>query len=248
MKEAMEVFSAWSNKMIDEKLNKSPLEERNVDLLDMMLESFEDTSLTRKELLNNIFLFFLAGHESQTGTLTATLYFLSRHQEVQDKVREELAHTLNGNAPTYDSVKSLQYLSQVINESSRLLGPVTAITRIAKSDCSIEGYHVPKNTFLILVLINMHKDKDIWGDDVLQFNPERWSPENSKKIPKHCFCPFGLGPRTCLASNYANLQLRITLVKLLQRFKFTVATPEYIVSRSITVRPQPNFMLGIHKL
>ena len=132
----------------------------------------------------------------------------------------------------------LQYLSLVINESSRLLGPITAITRIAKKDCTIEGYHVPRNTFLILVLINLHMDKDIWGD-VLEFNPDRWSPENSKKIPNHSFCPFGLGPRTCLASNYASLQLRITLVKLLQRFQFTVTTSEYVVSRSITVRPQP---------
>ena len=234
MNEAMQIFSTWSNKMIDERLQKSPEEEKEVNLLDMMLESLEETSLTRKELLNNIFLFFLAGHESVTGTLTAALYFLSRHHEIQDKVREELALALKGSEPTYDSVKSLQYLSQVINESSRLLGPITAITRIAKKDCTIEGYHVPRNTFLILVLINLHMDKDIWGDDVLEFNPDRWSPANSKKIPNHSFCPFGLGPRTCLASNYA-LQLRITLVKLLQRFQFTVSTSEYVVSRSITV-------------
>ena len=231
-----------------EKKSEQSASERKVDLLDLMVESNEDTSLTRKELLNNIFLFFLAGHETTSGTLTATLYFLSRHPDIQDKVREEIEQIFHGDEPNYDSIKLLQYVNLVMNESSRLLGPVTSLSRVAKEDCTLEGYHVPKGTILVLSILNIHRDKDIWGDDVLEFNPDRWTPENVKKRPNNSFIPFGAGSRICLGNNFANLEMRITLVKLIQRFKFTIATPELVVPRAITVRPQPGFMLGIEKL
>ena len=245
--EALRIFQEWSHASIKKKLEKKQ-GDANTDLLDLMVQSNSDSALSTTELLHNIFLFFLAGHETTSGTLTSVLYFLSRHPDVQDKAREEVISLFGKSEPSFDDIKSLQYLNQVINEASRLLGPVPGVSRLAKEDCTLDGYFIPKGTFVICSFSNTHHDPEIWGEDVNQFNPDRWTPERVKERPNNSFNPFGAGARICLGQSFANLEMRMTLIKLLQKFKFGISTPEFIIPRAITVRPQPGFLLSISKL
>lgn len=66
----------------------------------------------------------------------------------------------------------------------------------------------------------LHRQKLYWGEDVEEFNPNRFLPENSKDRHSHCFIPFGAGPRSCLGQKYAYLSIKASIVRLLLAYKF----------------------------
>jgi len=187
-------------------------------LLDLMIDSHDNENMTETELIQNFFLFFLAGHKTTSGTLSLVLDIFASHPEIQRKCREEVDNVLPGQNPDYDSIKNLKYLDNVIHETMRIRGVVNGLGRVAKQDCTLAGYHIPKGTFLLIAMSNLHNDPDVW-DNPQEFIPERW---DSPKVQKNVLMPFGLGERICLGMTFANLEMRLCLVKLLQRYEFFV--------------------------
>lgn len=137
-----------------------------------------------------------------------------------------------------------RYLNHVINETMRLRGPVVGISREAKNDTELMGYYVPKGTFATLISTNLQVDPALWGDDADQFNPDRWAAGRPSQVTSFGYMPFGSGPRMCLGMNFANLEMRVLLVRLLQRFEFH-AVDELRFIRGITVRPQDGYCVGV---
>ena len=220
-------------------------EGQSMDLLDLMIRAtFEEKSLSDEELRQNVFLFFLAGHETTSGTLTFVLDFLARNPLAQSKCRDEILSLFGANSsPSYSSLSKLVYVNQVINESMRLRTPVVQLAREVKNDIHLGGYFFPQGTILSAVISNLHIDKDVWGDDADEFRPERWAERRANGVN---FMPFGYGPRMCLGINFANLEMRIILVRLLQQFVFSVYEEVRFI-RSITLRPQYGYKLKVDK-
>lgn len=219
------------------------------DILDFMVEahyhSEEYGKLTDIELLQNILLFFMAGHETASGTLTFALDFLARHPDVQSKLRDEVLSVFPDNeVPTYNKLNELTYMNQVIHETLRLRCPVVQIRRVCKKETNIMGYHFPKGSIVAAAIANLHRDKDFWGEDAEEFRPERW---NEKKPPGVSYMPFGYGPRMCIGVNFANIEMRVVLARLLQRFVFAPHSKHLSLCRAsgVTVRPQEGYLLSI---
>lgn len=90
-------------------------------------EATED-SLSLKEIAAQSFIFFFAGFETSSTTMTYALHELAVNHEVQDKLRNEINECVdkNGGTLTYDSIMAMTYMDQVINGLSILNQKITA--------------------------------------------------------------------------------------------------------------------------
>ncbi|MBP5977896.1 cytochrome P450 [Brasilonema sp. CT11] len=96
-------------------------------------------------MVSNVFIFFVAGHETTASALSWLLYHLAIHQDVQQKVRDEVTRVLQGKPLTSEMMRELSYTSCVIKENMRLQPPVTEpATRECVQDTEFEGVVIPK--------------------------------------------------------------------------------------------------------
>lgn len=103
---------------------------------------------------------------------------------------------------------------------------------------------LPAGTLLHINVLLLHYDHEIWGDDVKEFNPERFS-EGVSKVTKGqtCYLPFGGGPRICIGQNFAILEAKMALAMILQHFCFEIS-PSYSHAPHLLGTLQPQF--GVH--
>ena len=133
-------------------------------------------------------------------------------------------------------------LSQIINESLRLYPPVLTMSRKIERDVRLGRLNLPASTNLIIPILAIHHDPQIWGEDVHLFKPERFSEGVAKatKDDMAAFLPFGMGPRTCLGFNFAIIEAKITLTMILQCYSFTLS-PAYVHSPVQILTNSPQF-------
>src|SRR5205085_471814 len=212
------------------------------DVLSMLMstESGEEpgTKLTDKQIHDHILTFLAAGHETTAITLVWTFYLLSQYPQVRIKLQDEIRSVLAGRAPTLDDLAKLPYLDWVLNESMRLYPPAWLQMRFVSKESEIDGVKLPVGTLLILSQWVMHRLPEIWQDAEV-FKPERWDPANEQHIPPGAYFPFGGGPRTCIGMPLAQLEARLILASILQRYTpqpIPVYTPGF--QPTITLRPK----------
>ncbi|CAI9089135.1 OLC1v1023646C1 [Oldenlandia corymbosa var. corymbosa] len=141
-------------------------------------------------------------------------------------------------------------MTMVLNETLRLYPSVPTLTRTVIEDTTIGKYFLPAGTLFSLQIVLMHRDPEIWGDDVKEFNPERFREgvANATK-GKVAFFPFGWGPRTCLGQNFSMIEAKLVMAMILQRFSFELS-PSYTHAPHavITLQPQYGAQLILHKI
>jgi len=184
--------------------------------------------------------FVLAGRDTTATALTWALFELSRHPEIQQKLKEEIDAALPNIAdPSFDDAygTSLPYLNGVLYESLRLYPPVPVDSKIAMVDDILpDGTPVMKGTRFTFFIYGMGRDPKIWGDDVLEFRPERWIP--FKNPPGGIWPVFQLGARRCLGEQMAMMEAKVVLIMLMQRFDLTLLPgeePKICPSNNITL-------------
>jgi cytochrome P450 len=172
---------------------------------------------------------FAAGHETTAVALTWTFWLLAKHPSMQQRIR----------------VEGDSFLRAALDESLRLYPPVPCFARRAIDDDVLEGFLIPKGSKLVLAQHVTHRLPEFWKDPHT-FDPERFLPQRKSEICSHAFFPFGMGPRTCVASAMAMLECRVTLSLLLERFTFeTTATEEPKPVAMISLRPDRQITLRV---
>uniref|UniRef100_A0A1B6C600 Cytochrome P450 n=2 Tax=Clastoptera arizonana TaxID=38151 RepID=A0A1B6C600_9HEMI len=131
--------------------------------------------------------------------------------------------TNNTENVTYEIVQGMKYLDQVISENLRKHTPLLYFTRKVTRDYRIPGTDVVlnKNVGIIIPSYAIHNDPKYYPEP-RKFDPERFSEQNASKLKKFTYMPFGGGPRLCVAKRFALLEQKITLTRLLPRFRFGV--------------------------
>lgn len=115
-----------------------------------------------------------------------------------------------------------------VDETLRLYSPVSVVSReVFKTNATLRGERLPKHLAVFINFFALHRDKENWGDDALEFKPERFSNGIAMacKTP-NAYSPFGWGPRTCVAQSFAMTELKLILAMLVQRFSFRLS-PSY---------------------
>ena len=209
------------------------------DVLSMLLTAQEeDATLTDKQIHDHVLTFLIAGHETAQNTLAWTFYLFSQNPLVLKKLLAELHTVLAGRLPTLDDLPNLPYLEGVVNESWRFYPPAWRLARQTLDDFELDGYHIPAKTIIILSPWILHNLSDIWGDPE-NFRPERWDPVNGQKIPQGAYFPFGLGPRICIGMPFAQLETKLLLATILQRYTPRLAPGARVVFQPlVTLRPK----------
>ncbi|XP_057827264.2 cytochrome P450 CYP72A616 [Cryptomeria japonica] len=227
------------------------------DLLGQMMSSNKkqggkvqsNIHMTTDEIISECLTFYTAGQETTTILLTWTMILLGMHQDWQELARKEVLEVCGKNDfPTADTVNSLKIMGMIFNESMRLYPPIVTLFRQTEKPMKLGRLTIPAGTQLQIPILAMHHDPSVWGDNVYEFNPERFR-EGISKAAKHpnAFMPFSLGPRVCIGQNFAILEAKVVLAMILQRFSFVIS-PNYIHApvHSLSLKPQFGAQVILH--
>lgn len=195
-------------------------------------------SLSDEDICNELILFLIAGHDTTATTLAYSLWALGQHTDIQERARAEVA-AIRDRELTPDDVPKLGYTIQVLQEALRLCPPASAIGRAAMQDIEVDGYRVPAGTRVVLGVYAMHRDPALW-EDPLVFDPERFSPENSKGRDRWQYVPFGAGPRSCIGDHFAMLEATLALATIVRRTEIHSQKGDFpIITPFTTVAAEP---------
>ncbi|KAK3164840.1 hypothetical protein QOZ80_1AG0025500 [Eleusine coracana subsp. coracana] len=204
------------------------------DLLGLLLQSNAKESqesgsskpvMTMDDIIGELKLFYFAGMETTSVLLTWTMILLSMHPEWQDRAREEVLRVWGDKQLDFDGVNQLKIVTMVLYEVLRLYPPITLLERETYKEMELGGIRYPAGVKLLLPIVTIHHDPDLWGEDVGEFRPERFA-EGISKASKDApaFFPFGWGPRICIGQNFALIEAKIALSMILQRFEFQLSS------------------------
>ncbi len=236
-------------KLIEER--RADTHERN-DFLSVLLASKDEdgNSMSDEQLIDESLTLFGAGHETTATALTWAWYLLAMHPDIYKKVQEEVDTVLQGRTPTYDDLAHLPYCLQVFKETMRLYPPAYAISRAPLHDVNIDGYILRKGRDIAFVSpYTLHRRPDFFPEPE-KFDPERFTPENEKKLPRYAYMPFGAGPRICIGNHFAMLEGHLLLATLAQRVEFALVLHQSIEpdpSKTITIRPGNGLRMVVHR-
>ncbi|XP_001361455.2 probable cytochrome P450 317a1 [Drosophila pseudoobscura] len=188
----------------------------------------------QNELAAHAVVFLKAGYEQTANTLSYILYELAIHTDVQATVREEIKKAMerHDNNLNYECVQSLAYLGQVINETLRVHPITPYILRRTLTDYQVPDhptYMLVKELFLIIPTHAIHHDPDIYPEPE-EFKPDRWGGPRDSLQEQGTWFGFGVGARSCIGIQFAQLQLRLALALLLMEYEFTLNSRKPLVS------------------
>ncbi|HEX4353943.1 MAG TPA: cytochrome P450 [Polyangiales bacterium] len=178
----------------------------------------------------------LAGHETTALALTYALFALSNHPEVERKLREEIEASTD--APSLRDLERMPYLDAVIKETLRLYPPAWAFGREVVQPFSLGGYELPVGVQVLASPYALHRDSRFFPEPT-RFMPERWLDGNASELPRYAYVPFGVGPRVCIGSHFAKMEMALVLATLLREVALKVV-PGYRLELLpvITMRPR----------
>lgn len=208
------------------------------DLLDMLLATrYEDTGegMSTQQLIDEIKILFIAGHETTANALTFTLHLLGNHPEIQQKIFGELTVIESETTDTIEQLQKMTYTNAVINESMRLYPPAWITDRENIEDDTLLDYNIKKGTLVGVSFYELHRNHKYWKDPEV-FNPERFLGEQ-KKESLHYFYPFGAGPRMCIGVGFAMYEMSLTLSYLIKKYKVVSQHKNIQVNPLITLKP-----------
>jgi len=235
------VLHSYTEKIVKQSLNDPNIQNRN-DLLAHFIRS-SDVLVTPTYLRDMLLNFMIAGRDTTGVLLTWTLYFLSRHPEVEEKVVQELKQVHQGRPVTAETVTQLEYLKQVLNETLRLCPPVpNNVRRSVKEDTLPNGYHVPANCLMLYSAFQLHRLPELWGEDARIFDPDRWSPERVASRKAFFYVPFHAGPRTCLGQSLALTEAKVLIAMILPRFRFRLVPGHRVAFKPALILTAKNGM------
>ena len=217
------------------------------DLLNHMLAARDPETgqqMTPEELVHNMQFFIVAGHETTALALAWALYLLAHAPEWQERVRAEVTAQLDGRAAAPGDLSAMPLVEQVLEEAMRLYPPVGLLARAVVAKDELCGRTVQPNDILFLPIWALHRH-EMWWKEPEKFDPGRFGSEKRGQLNKYQYLPFGAGPRVCVGADFAMMQARIILATLVQRFRFTPATPAPHPVMMMTVRPEPGVFLNV---
>jgi cytochrome P450 len=170
--------------------------------------------LSDEDISNDLLIFMLAGHDTTATALTYSLWVLGHHPDIQDRVATEAA-AIGDRQLTPDDVSRLGYTVQVLHESLRLCPPAAGVARLATRDIAVDGYRVEAGSLVAVGIYGLHHDPAIWPDPMV-FDPDRFSPENTKSRNRWEFLPFLGGGRPCIGEHFARLETTLALATIVR--------------------------------
>ncbi|KAG4080699.1 hypothetical protein HA402_013229 [Bradysia odoriphaga] len=252
--DAFEVMTNLSKKHIDRAIERLANQTENI-------ESHEDSVLQKILKVDKDYAILmaldtmLAGIDTTSAAASLLLYNLATHQNVQDKLREEVM-TLLPNADealTPESLNNLPYMRACLKESMRLTPIIAGNVRAAGRDLVLQGYQIPKGTDCIMGTVTLLRD-DKFVEQPNEYIPERFLKEsqggcpNAKDIHPFLMLPFGFGARACIGRRFAEMEIEVLTIRLLRQFKIEWNHGPMKFANGLVITPASNLNYKITDL
>lgn len=199
---------------------------RRYAMLDTLLAAEAKGQIDEEGIREEVDTFTFEGHDTTSAALTFILFLLASHEDVQQRVYEEIHGICAANAfePLEIShYNSMAYTDRVIKECLRLYPPVSFISRESSEEFELHGHKIPPKTLVHMHIYDIHRDEKYFPDPE-RFDPDRFLPENTKDRHPYAFIPFSAGLRNCIGQKFAMLEIKSVLEHLLLAFRMEAVT------------------------
>ncbi len=240
--EVAETREIFKNIIAQRKLKNQPSD----DLLDLLLNvKYEDTGepMEEEQLIDEILILFIAGHETTANALSFTFYLLGKHPEYMQQIKDALQN-LEDDPFDVEQLFAPSIIKQILQESLRLYPPAWVIDRQALEEDEYKNFSWPKDTIVVGNIFEMNRDAQMW-ENPEHFLPERFS--NPKTIKEKVYIPFGSGPRYCIGEHFAEMEMQLVLRAFFSRYKFQLLQKDLKLLTYVTLRPEKVIGLKIEK-
>lgn len=194
------------------------------------------------DMVDQVAIFFLAGHETSASALAWTLYLMALYPDWQDGVAEEARALENTD---FSVMSKLKLSRDVFREALRLYPPVPMMVREAVCPERFRNRAVPKGAQIVLSPWHLHRHERLW-DNPDGFDPARWQTENGKKCQREAYMPFSAGPRVCTGAGFAMVEGPLLLSMLLRRYRFErIEGKDPVPVAFLTVRAKDGIHLSV---
>ena len=211
-------------------------------------DSVTGAAFTREELIDQLGVFFLAGHETSASALTWVFYVLAEQPTLVARLRTELDNVVGAGAIDFSHVKQLPLVRAVFKETLRLYPPITFIPRVALENCHVGPRKLRRGALVMVSPWTLHRHQEYW-ENPNAFIPDRFLAEGEGSIQEGAYIPFGVGPHTCIGAGFAQAEAILIIAELVRRFDFRRADTRPVrPAARLTTRPAEQIRLHCRRL
>lgn len=205
-------------------------------------------AFTREELIDQLGVFFLAGHETTASALTWAVFIAAMRPEVADRMQAEVGQGASDAPITFEQTRHLTFTRNVFRETLRLYPPITFLPRVALKPVKFGRYQLRRGSMVMIAPWVVHRHRGLWKNPHA-FDPDRFLPEREHEMTPGAYIPFGIGRRVCVGAAFATTEATLILGRLMRRYRFTVERPERVrpVAR-LTTRPAEEVMVRVRRV
>jgi cytochrome P450 len=237
MRESLAAIDKVLFRLIAERKAIGPSDQAG-DMLDMLLAAVDESGagMSDRQLRDECFTMFLAGHETSATVLSWVWAMLSQHPDVEQRLQAEMESVLGERRPTFQDLPNLVYTRAVIEECMRMYPPGWLVPRSAEAADTIRGTAIPAGATVLISMHAVHRHPAFWENAEI-FDPERFMP--GQETPREAFMPFGDGPRQCMGLHFAMMEMQLIVAMIVQAYQRQIQPEVVIQPKPLPVlRPQ----------
>ncbi|MEP2530480.1 cytochrome P450 [Shimia sp.] len=194
------------------------------------------------EMVDQVAIFFLAGHETSASALAWALYIMALYPEWQEKIAAEATDL----EEDFSAVSRLKVSRDVFREVLRLYPPVPMMVRQSTCPEQFRDRDIKPGAQMVLSPWHLHRHERLW-DNPDGFDPTRWRTENGRKCAREAYIPFSAGSRVCTGAGFAMVEGPLILSMILKHFRITTDGPPPVPVAYLTVRSRDGIRLKIER-
>ena len=209
-------------------------------------DDFTKTAFTREELIDQLGVLFLAGHETSASALTWAFYLLAMQPDLVARVRREIREVAGEDGPIgFEETKHLLTIRNLFRETLRLYPPITFLPRVATEATTIGGKRVKRGALVMVAPWVLHRHKRFWKNPDV-FDPDRFLPARESELTPGAYIPFGQGPRVCAGAAFALTEAVLLIARLFRKFDFHIEDAGAVrPAARLTTRPAKQIMVRV---
>jgi cytochrome P450 len=200
------------------------------DVVSTLLAARDDitgTQMTEDQITDEILTLLFAGIETSATTLTWAYYELGRRPDLRDRLHHEIDTVLAGSPVSGENILELRFTEAFMREILRMYSPIWLLMRRALEPVTLGSTRIPAGAEVIFSPTTLHRDPQLYPDP-LRFDPDRWLANETQRLPRCSFIPFGTGNRKCIGESFAWNELQAVLATIGKRWQLKPISKEKI--------------------
>ncbi len=191
------------------------------DILESLLHAKDDVTgerFSREELLNQVAMLFLAGHETSASALSWSLHLLANSPDIQARMHSEVTAIAADQPLQPQHLKSLELTWNVFRETLRLFPPVGFFARSVAGADTMRDKTLKKGDSVVIAPWLIHRHRQLWSQPDA-FDPDRFTRPEGKASARDAYLPFSAGPRVCIGAAFAHQEAALILANIVRTYR-----------------------------